>query len=90
MCEQTLEIRGIPVSHLVLYLTECGGEPQSRTMPITVEGDRWMAELLREETVTITSRFQVNAVFIRFSSDDEKAFAHLLERFRIKVMRVGG
>jgi hypothetical protein len=90
MNEQTMEIRGIPLSHLVAYLVECGGEPQSEDMPIIIRGDRWEAEMLREETVTITSRFHVNAVFIRFSSDDDGVFANLMDRFRIKVMRVRG
>lgn len=90
MFEQTMELRGIPLSHLVSYLIECKGSAKSDTLPILVEGDRWQAELLREETVTVTSRFHVNAVFIRFSAADEETFARLMKRFRVKVMRVGG
>jgi hypothetical protein len=90
MAEQILELRGIPLSHLVTYLVECGGEPADETLPIVIRGDRWQAEVLREETVRITSRFHVNAVFIRFRADDDHALNRLLDRFRVKVMRVGG
>ncbi|GED69507.1 hypothetical protein BRE01_32090 [Brevibacillus reuszeri] len=88
--DQTLEIRGIPVTHLVTYLVECGGSVQSDSWPISVLGDCWQADLLREETVTITSRFHVNAVFVRFRCDDEERFAPIMKRFRTKLLRVGG
>ncbi|QRG69212.1 hypothetical protein [Brevibacillus choshinensis] len=90
MVEQTIEVRGIPVSHLVSYLIECGGAALTESLPILVEGEEWNAEVLREETVTITSRFHVSAVFIHFSAANEECFAQLMKRFRIKVMRVGG
>ncbi|KQL48595.1 hypothetical protein AN963_01970 [Brevibacillus choshinensis] len=90
MIEQTMELRGIPLPHLVSYLIECGGAAKSEVLPILVKGDRWQAVLLREETVTITSRFQVNAVFIYFSATDEDSFERLMKQFRVKVMRVGG
>jgi hypothetical protein len=90
MAEQILELRGIPLSHLVTYLVECGGEPLDETLPLMIRGNQWQAEVLREETVTITSRFHVNAVFIRFHADDDQTLNRLLDRFRIKVMRVGG
>ncbi|MGG1661904.1 hypothetical protein [Brevibacillus sp. NRS-1366] len=90
MFEKTLEIRGIPVTHLVSYLVECGGIVQSENGPIIVVGEGWQAEMLREETVTITSRFLVNAVFIHFRSDDEERFSRLMKQFRMKVLRVGG
>lgn len=90
MIEQTMELRGIPLSHLVSYLIECGGAAKSESLPIRVEGDQWRAVVLREEKVTITTRFQVNAVFIHFSATDEECFTQLMKRFRIKVMRVGG
>jgi hypothetical protein len=90
MAEHILELRGIPLSHLVTYLVECGAEPPDETVPIVVRGHGWQAEVLREETVRITSRFHVNAVFIRFHADDDHTMNRLLDRFRIKVMRVGG
>ncbi|WNC16489.1 hypothetical protein [Brevibacillus brevis] len=90
MIEQTLELRGIPLSHLLSYLIECGGTAKSDTLPIFVTGDGWQAEILREETVTITSRFRVTAVFIHFTAADEASFTRLMERFRLKVLRVGG
>jgi hypothetical protein len=90
MAEQILELRGIPLSHLVTYLIECGGGPPDESMPVIIRGNRWQAEVLREETVPITSRFYVNAVFIRFRADDDQVLNRLLERFRIKVLRVGG
>ncbi|WP_338461963.1 hypothetical protein V5G20_20235 [Brevibacillus borstelensis] len=90
MAEQTVELRGIPLSHLITYLAECGGVPLGDTLPITVRGERWQAELLREETIPITSRFKVQAVFIRFQADDQGTLDRLWERFRIKVLRVGG
>ncbi|HZG82903.1 MAG TPA: hypothetical protein VEZ13_19275 [Brevibacillus sp.] len=98
MHEQTLELRGIRISHLLTYLVECGGEikgqaadePGREDLPLVVCGNQWEAELMREETVTITSRFHVNAVFIRFTSEREDVLTQLLQRFRIKVIRVGG
>ncbi|MGQ7279575.1 hypothetical protein ACT91Q_16550 [Brevibacillus thermoruber] len=91
MVEHVLELRGIPLSHLVAYLVECGGDPPpDETLPIVVQGHGWQAEVLREESVRITSRFHVNAVFIRFHADDDHTLNRLLDRFRIKVMRVGG
>ncbi|MDF2681692.1 MAG: hypothetical protein K0R47_2882 [Brevibacillus sp.] len=90
MIEQTMELRGIPLSHLATYLIECGGVAKSEALPILVVGDHWQAEILREERVTITSRFHVNAVFIHFSATDERSFERLMNQFRIKVMRVGG
>ncbi|MCM3621662.1 hypothetical protein M4D70_05225 [Brevibacillus borstelensis] len=53
MAEQTVELRGIPLSHLITYLAECGGVPLGDTLPITVRGERWQAELLREETIPL-------------------------------------
>ncbi|MGE5701258.1 MAG: hypothetical protein ACM32O_01910 [Clostridia bacterium] len=90
MVEKSLELRGIPLSHLVMYLTECGGKPSGQDLPLVVHGERWQAEVLREETVTITSRFHVNAVFITFRADDANELEQLLGRFTIKVRRVGG
>ncbi|MGO0061343.1 hypothetical protein ACTID9_15195 [Brevibacillus fluminis] len=91
MIEQTLELRGIPLPHLITYLMECGGQkPGDETLPATVEGEGWLAVVLREETVTITKRFHVNAVFISFQADDEAILANLLARFKVKVTRVGG
>jgi hypothetical protein len=90
MAEQILELRGIPLTHLVAYLVECGGDPPDETLPMIIRGNRWQAEVLREETVTITSRFHVNAVFIRFQADDDQTLNRLLDRFRLKVLRVGG
>jgi len=98
MHEQTLELRGIRISHLLTYLVECGGkiigqaadEPEREDLPLVIVGNEWQAELMREETVAITSRFHVNAVFIRFTSEQESVLAELLQRFRIKVIRVGG
>ncbi|MET3288978.1 UNVERIFIED_CONTAM: hypothetical protein ABID98_001548 [Brevibacillus sp. OAP136] len=91
MIEQTLELRGIPLPHLITYLIECGGrKPSDETLPATVEAEGWLAEILREETVTITKRFHVNAVFISFQADDEEILTNLLARFKVKVIRVGG
>jgi|GEM_PF-1615355 len=66
MCEQTLEFRGIPVHTLYAYLCELGGTAECSELPAMVQGDDWQAVIMREEMVSITSRFQVNAVFIRF------------------------
>jgi hypothetical protein len=98
MIEQTMELRGIRISHLMTYLIECGGQtvgqveedPDRNALPLLIGTDQWQAEIMREETVTITSRFHVNAVFIRFTSEDEAVLSRLLERFRLKVIRVGG
>ena len=102
MIEETLELRGIPLSHLVTYLIECGGAPHgdaavdragkalSDTLPLTIRGEGWEADVLREETVSITSRFHVQAVFIRFRAEEEERLAPVLKQFRVKVLRVGG
>ncbi|GED32535.1 hypothetical protein P9G84_21600 [Brevibacillus centrosporus] len=90
MIEKVMELRGIPVSALVTYLTECGGEAKSESLPIQVVGDQWQAEVLREERVRITSRFHVNAVFIRITALERESFDRLMAQFRLKVMRVGG
>lgn len=90
MQEQTLEFRGIPVQTLIAYLRELGGAADSVQLPATLQGDGWQAIILREEMVTITSRFQVNAVFIRFAAVSEERLTDLLRAFRMKTMRVGG
>lgn len=98
MVEQTLELRGIPLSHLHAYLMECAdqradtasNERGAEPLPLVVSTDEWQAEILREEVVPITSRFHVNAVFIRFTAAEEEELSRLLARFRVKVMRVGG
>ncbi|USG64305.1 hypothetical protein NDK47_19395 [Brevibacillus ruminantium] len=93
MVEETLELRGIPLSHLITYLEECGGKRLGGTdnaLPITIRGEGWQAEVQREETVTITSRFHVQAVFIHVRAHDQPSFDRLLKQFRMKVLRVGG
>jgi hypothetical protein len=86
--EVTLEIRGISVNQLVTYLLELGGAQQDSVY--LVRGANWDAELIREEEKQITSRFRVNAVFIRFRADTEEQLNQLLASFRKKTMRVGG
>ncbi|WP_400164294.1 hypothetical protein ACAF76_015435 [Brevibacillus sp. TJ4] len=98
MVEQTLELRGISLTQLATYLRECAGQTDADagsasekiTLPLCVNSGEWQAEMLREEVVTITSRFHVNAVFIRFTAADEAILSRVLDRFRIKVLRVGG
>jgi len=90
MVEKILEIRGIPLEHLVIYLRELKGDPTSSELPMIVKGDNWQAELLREEEVQITSRFHVNAVFIRFTAVSVEILDQLLSKFRKKTMRIGG
>lgn len=98
MVEHTMELRGIRIAHLMTYLIECGGQvvgqvgeaPDREALPLLVRSDQWSAQIMREETVTITSRFHVNAVYIHFTSEEEGVLSRLLERFRLKVIRVGG
>jgi hypothetical protein len=90
MIEKVMELRGIPVSALVTYLTECGGEAKSESLPIQVVGDQWQAEILREEQVKITSRFHVNTVFIRMTALGPESFERVMAQFRLKILRVGG
>jgi len=98
MYEHTMELRGIPLSQLVDYLNECAGRlavadnwtDEAVQLPLRIQTGEWQAEILREEIVTITSRFHVNAVFIRFAAKEEEALSRLLARFRTKVIRVGG
>lgn len=90
MADQLLEFRGIPLRHLLMYLEELGGKQCTRQLPFVFQGDGWQAVLLREEIVAITSRFHVNAVFIRFSAGSEETLQRVVSAFRKKTLRVGG
>jgi hypothetical protein len=90
MAEKTLEFRGIPLRQLIGYLLECGGKQRTDRFPLLFHGDQWQAEILREEDVQITSRFLVNAVFIRFRAHSPEALDRLIAAYRKKSLRVGG
>lgn len=90
MIEKTLEFRGISLGQLMDYLLECGAKPCSDRLPYLFAGEQWQAEILREEEVQITSRFQVNAVFIRFQANTQEMLDFVIASYRKKTLRVGG
>lgn len=90
MVEQTLEIRGIPLSQICTYLNELGGLQQTVTFPILFTNEDWSGEILYEVEVQITSRFSVNAIHIHFTSADEPILEEIIRNFRKKTMRIGG
>ncbi|WP_019122298.1 hypothetical protein [Brevibacillus massiliensis] len=90
MHHKNLEIRGIPLSQLIIYLRELGGEQLTDPFPVLIKGDKWQAELLRQEEAAITSRFRVNAVFLVFKAPCEEVLDDVVARFRKKTIRVGG
>jgi hypothetical protein len=85
-----LEFRGINLSHLGMYFEDLGAEKVSDSFPLLFETSTWKAEILSEDTITITSSFQVNSVKIRFSADDEETVEQLIKNYRKKTTRVGG
>ncbi len=90
MAEQILEFRGIPLSLLIDFCKELNASQHGQEFPVLMTADDWQIELLREETVRITSTFHVNAVFIRFTAHSEECLGRLLASFRKKTLRVGG
>ncbi|MBP1932728.1 hypothetical protein [Ammoniphilus resinae] len=90
MAEKVLEFRGIPLAQLVEYFLELGGTRLTSSLPISIQNDRWQVELTSEKMVSITSTFQVNAVFVRFLAPNEEALAEIIARYRKKTLRVGG
>jgi len=90
MAEKVLEFRGIPLAQLIEYFLELGGTRLTSSFPISIKNDRWQVEVISENMLTITSTFQVNAVFIRFLAPNEEALADIIARYRKKTLRVGG
>jgi hypothetical protein len=90
MVEQTLEFRGIRLEHLIDYLKELQAVQQTFEPPYVFNGPGWQADILKEEQVQITSRFSVNAVFIRFEAPTEEELQHVITAYRRKTFRAGG
>jgi hypothetical protein len=90
MTEMNLEFRGICLEVLGGYLEELGGKRKTNSFPYIYEGDRWSAQILREEEITFTAVFKVNAVHIHFFTENDKVMEELIKKYRYKTIRVGG
>ncbi len=90
MTEINLEFRGIRLQVLGGYLEELGGNRKTNSFPFVYEGDGWSAQILREEEITFTAVFKVNAVHIRFFAENDKVLEELIKKYRYKTIRVGG
>lgn len=90
MVEQTLEFRGIRFEHLLDYLKQLNGKQVTEEFPYQFVGTNWKAEVLKENEVQITSRFHVNAVFIKFIASSEEDLDQLIASYRRKTFRAGG
>lgn len=88
--EQTLEFRGIRLEHLINYLTELAAIQETFEPPYVFQGSGWKADILREDQVQITSRFVINAVFIRFEASTEEGLQEVIKAYRMKTYRAGG
>ncbi|MEW9052781.1 MAG: hypothetical protein AB2392_16585 [Neobacillus sp.] len=85
-----LEFRGIKLEHLGMYFEELGGKSVTVKFPYIYEGKGWSGQILKEEELTITSTFKVNAVKIRFLAEDENSLQELVKNYRVKTRRIGG
>jgi hypothetical protein len=90
MLEKTLEFRGIRLEHLMNYLKELKAVQQTLDYPFMFIGPDWQASIMREEQIRITSRFFVNAVFIRFEAPNEEILQDAIAAYRKKTFRAGG
>ncbi|RXT05676.1 hypothetical protein [Ammoniphilus sp. CFH 90114] len=90
MNQITLEFRGIPLKHLMAYLTEIGGEKVTSHLPYRYMGPYWTAEILKEQEVQITSTFRVGSVHICFKASSTEQLDQVIAAFRKKTMRAGG
>jgi len=90
VAEQTLELRGIRLTHLIDYLKELGAEPRSSDIPMRFEGPGWRADILEETEIRFTPIFAVNAVKIRFAADTDEQLAAVVRAYRTKTFRAGG
>lgn len=90
MIEKHLEFRGIRLSHLIDYLMELEAVQTSHDFPLLFQGSNWSAEILKEEELTITSTFRVNAVHICFKAKTSAALENVIANYRKKTTRAGG
>jgi hypothetical protein len=90
MAEQTLEFRGIRLEHLMNYFKELEAVQQTFEPPYVFQGSGWQTDIIREDQVQITSRFFVNAVFIRFEAPTEEELQDVITAYRRKTFRAGG
>ena len=90
MTELNLEFRGIRLQDLGVYLEELGGNQKTYSFPYIYEGERWSAHILREEEITFTAVFKVNAVHIQFFAENDQVMEELIKKYRYKTIRVGG
>jgi hypothetical protein len=92
MVSRDLEFRGINLSHLEMYFEELGGKRIGATekFPYVFVGDGWEGQILSEKELSFTAVFKVNAVKVRFSSENETELDELIKSYRYKTTRVGG
>lgn len=89
MESETLEFRGINISHLKQYFIELGGQP-SKENDNRFIGDGWYGEILSEGEVMFTPVFKVNTVIILFTAENKDDLKSHLKNYRYKTTRVGG
>lgn len=90
MPERELEFRGIKREHLGVYFDELGGVQKTNSFPFIYEGVAWSAHILSEEELAFTSVFKVNAIYIRFTAENEETLEALIKNYRYKTTRIGG
>jgi hypothetical protein len=90
MEEKQLEFRGINLHELMSYIKDIGGLQKTNSFPYVFKGADWSIEIVEERAIKITSTFEVNAVFIKFSADTEEMVEELIKQYRKKTFRAGG
>jgi len=85
-----LEFRGINRKHLGMYFEELGGEKITDTFPFEFKAECWSGQIVKEEEISFTKSFKVNAVQVRFSAVDENTLEELIKNYRYKTTRIGG
>ena len=90
MPSQDLEFRGINLSHLGMYFEELGAKKISDSFPFIFQAENWRSEIIKEEELSFTSVFKVNAIHIRFIARSQQELEELIRDYRYKTFRVGG
>ena len=90
MVKRDLEFRGINISHLGMYFEELGAKQVTTTFPLTYKAADWTGQILSEEEISFTAVFKVNAVKVRFITEDEEKLNEIITQYRYKTTRIGG
>jgi hypothetical protein len=90
MFQQDLEFRGINRKHLGVYFEELGAEKITESFPFIYKAVGWSGQIIKEEEISFTASFKVNAVQIRFMAESEFVLEELIKNYRFKTTRIGG